>query len=71
MQAPLRIELAAGAADDWAFASVQPANDWLRGFVASEKSHRDNANAELKATLPRVAPQLAAAGGTAKAAARR
>ncbi|MGH8667041.1 MAG: hypothetical protein ACREUX_22495 [Burkholderiales bacterium] len=71
VQAPLRIDLARGAADDWASASVQPASDWLRGFVAAEKSRRADANAELKVTLPRVVPQLAAAGGIAKAAARR
>ena len=71
VQAPLRIDLASGAADGWSLASFQSANDWLPDFVARDKSLRDDANAELKVTLPRVAPQLAAAGGIAKAAARR
>jgi hypothetical protein len=70
VQAPLRIDLTGGAAEGWTAASFQPANDWLSGFVTREKSLRDNANAALKVTLPRIAPQLAAAGGIAKAAAR-
>jgi hypothetical protein len=73
VQSPLRIDLAGGAPalGEWSASSVQPAHDWLRGFVSDEKSRRAEANAELKVTLPRVAPQLAAAGGIVKAAARR
>jgi hypothetical protein len=70
VQAPLRIDLA-GSAGDWSPAQVQQASDWLHGFVTGEKPRRADANAELKVTLPRVSPQLAASGAIAKAAARR
>jgi hypothetical protein len=72
VQAPLRLDLAGSvAAGDWSTTPVQPAHDWLHGFVSGESSRRADANAELKVTLPRVAPQLAAGGGIVKAAARR
>jgi hypothetical protein len=73
VQSPLRIDLAGGAPalGEWSASSLQPAHDWLRGFVSDEQSRRADANAELKVTLPRVAPQLAAGGGIVKAAARR
>ena len=72
VQAPLRLGLTGStAAGDWSTTPVQPAHDWLHGFVSGESSRRADANAQLKVTLPRVAPQLAAGGGIVKAAARR
>ncbi|MCC7081093.1 MAG: right-handed parallel beta-helix repeat-containing protein [Burkholderiales bacterium] len=79
VQAPPSIDFASDAmASGWPSA-IRSGGGWLHDFVAGDTSRRAGAhgspradvNAELKVTLPRVAPQLIAAGGIGKIAARR